>query len=336
MREAFVFSKSGMKSGNDDTFVSPERSALSAQVAPVLNSRMFDPSLVTYYSYRPLDRRWFYNDLQLLDRPGPAMQRVWGAENVGLYALPSGTGAGPAVWCHGLLPDYHAFRGSYGGYAFPFYDRRAGHGPFNLRLELVASLGAAYGQEIAAEDTFDAILCLLSARSYSMRFAEDLEDVFPHVPFPARHEVFQEAARIGREIRAVETFAREPRADYRPPAFVRVETQPRGALASVEYSDDGITLCEDGTGRIAGLPMSVWEFSVSGYRVLPRWLEARIGLPADLALVRGLRDICGRIAELIDLFAQADTVLEATLNESLTREALGLAPGGQDADDEPD
>jgi hypothetical protein len=37
------------------------------------------------------------------------------------------------------------------------------------------------------------------------------------------------------------------------------------------------------------------------------------GLPADLALLRELRDICGRIAELIDLFAEADIVLESTL-----------------------
>jgi hypothetical protein len=73
-------------------------------------------------------------------------------------------------------------------------------------------------------------------------------------------------------------------------------------------------------------------FSVSGYRVLPRWLEARIGLTADLALVRELRDICGRIAELIALFAEADNVLEATL----PRKALGFDVPGQDADDGPD
>jgi len=66
---------------------------------------------------------------------------------------------------------------------------------------------------------------------------------------------------------------------------------------------------------------------------VPRWLEARIGLPADLILVRELRDICGRIAELIDLFAQADIVLEATLKETLSREALGLAPIGQNEND---
>jgi hypothetical protein len=54
------------------------------------------------------------------------------------------------------------------------------------------------------------------------------------------------------------------------------------------------------------------------------WLEARVGLPADITFVRELRDICGRIAELIDLFADADNVLESTLHETLTREALGL------------
>ena len=46
-----------------------------------------------------------------------------------------------------------------------------------------------------------------------------------------------------------------------------------------------------------------------------------------------VRDICGRIAELIDLFAEADSVLDATLHETLTREALGFAPAGQDAND---
>jgi hypothetical protein len=80
----------------------------------------------------------------------------------------------------------------------------------------------------------------------------------------------------------------------------------------------------------------VWNFSVSGYRILPRWLEDRIGLTVDAAFVRELRDICGRIAELIDLFAEADIVLRATLPDTLIREALGLATIGRGADDGPD
>lgn len=179
------------------------------------------------------------------------------------------------------------------------------------------------------------MLCLLSARSYTRRFAEDLEDVFPHVPFPARHAVFEDAARIGQEIRAVETFAREPHAAYRRPGFARVVTQPSGAVAPVDYTNGGITLCSDGTGRVTGIPEVVWSFSVSGYRVVPRWIESRVGLPADLSLARELRDICSRIAELIDRFAEADIVLEATLGETLPREALGLDAGGQEEDGGP-
>lgn len=293
----------------------------------------FDVGHISQIGYRPLDRRSLYNHRAYGDFLRPDLQEVWGNQNVGLYALPNGTGAGPAAWCYGLLPDYHAFRGSYGGYAFPLQNRRPDINTPNLSAALIAAMSAAYGELVSAEDVFDAILCLLSAASYTLRFAEDLEDVFPHVPFPTQFTVFRDAVRLGREIKSIETFARQPAAAYLRHDFVRVTTEPRGAVALVEYEDGAITLCDNGTGRITGLPEAVWDFSVSGYRLVPRWLEARVGLPADFALVQELRDICGRIAELIDLFAQADIVLEATLHETLTREALGLVAVEQDPND---
>ncbi len=140
-------------------------------------------------------------------------------------------------------------------------------------MALVANLGAAYGVPVTPEHVFDAILCILSASSYTLRFAEDLEDTFPHVPFPARHAVFNEAVRVGSEIRAIETFARPPGAAYRRPAFARVETPPRGLVGTVDHTGGAIVLCADGSGRIVGIPEAVWSFAVSGYRVLPRWIE---------------------------------------------------------------
>src|SRR5258708_13045256 len=149
----------------------------------------------------------------------------------------------------------------------------------NISSALIASLSAAYGEPVAAANVFDAILCLLSATSYTLRFAEDLEDVFPHVPFPARHAIFEDAVRVGREIRAVEAFLRQPGEAYRRPDFVRVVSRPHGAVAPVEYTDGAITLCGEGTGRITGLPQEVWNLSVSGYRLLPPWLQAPAGFP---------------------------------------------------------
>ena len=53
---------------------------------------------------------------------------------------------------------------------------------------------------------------------------------------------------------------------------------------------------------------------MSGYRLLPRWLAARAGMKVDAALTRDIRDLVGRIGELIDLFARADSLLVEALD----------------------
>lgn len=327
LREAFAFTKSGMKSGNDGTFVSFNRAGLESQVAGADANHAYLADQETYYAYRPLDHRWFYNDAKLLNRRGPEMQRVWGDQNVGLYAMVGGTGLGTAAWCHCLIPDYHAFSGR-GGYAFPLYDRRPGHGPHNLKPELVAALSDAYGTEVTAEAVFDAILALLSATSYTTRFAEDLEDVFPHIPFPAQRAVFDAAAAVGAEIRAVETFARPPGEAWTK-GIALAQTAPSGKLRAIDPRDldeGSLALCADGSGTISPIPAEIWAFAVSGYRVVPRWLSAREGVDTTAAdFIPQLRDLVGRVGELIDLFVKADSLLVQTLDDPLSRDSLDLA-----------
>ena len=74
------------------------------------------------------------------------------------------------------------------------------------------------------------------------------------------------------------------------------------------------------------VPEQVWEFAVSGYRVLPRFLAARAGEALDAALQRAILDIAWRIEELLHWLGQADAVLEAALVAPLTGTELGLAP----------
>ena len=194
----------------------------------------------------------------------------------------------------------------------------------NIAQPLIDGLAATYGVEVTPEQVFDAILCLLSAQSYTLRFAEDLEDVFPHVPFPADHGGFTQAALLGASIRAAQTFdtVHTP-ADA---AFVRLTTAPtQGAvLHAAQPRQDRLTLCADGSGLVEGLPPALWAFEVSGYPVLRRWLEGRAGLPVDLALFDALRDVCARLADLISLCRQADTLLTNALTATLTRDALGM------------
>ena len=286
-----------------------------------------DATLPRLAAYRPLDRQWHYPHRRFNDRLRTDLANMWGGSNTCLFALPNGTGPGPGIWCHALYPDRHAFRGSYGGYAFPLFDRRRGGDQVNLAPTLLAGLAGAYGVPVAPQDVFDAILALLSATSYTTRFAEDLEDVFPHLPFPGDHAVFQDAAALGQDIRAVETFARPPTPAFLTPHLARLDTTPStGPLGAIEWDDGEIALRTDGTGRVSGIADAVWRFQVSGYRLLPRWLAARQGQPVDAELIQSFRDVTARIAELIDLFDRADTMLQRALHDTLSCESLGM-PG---------
>ncbi|PKQ10737.1 MAG: hypothetical protein CVT70_18040 [Alphaproteobacteria bacterium HGW-Alphaproteobacteria-1] len=349
LRECFDFAHSGVETKRDHLVYDISRAALTDRLqsfiaAPIAEAREtfneigartaaaaravpVDQTLIQPASYRPFDTRFHYRHVVYNDRLRPDLQEVWGAQNIGLFALPSSTGAGPGVWCHGNLPDRHAFRGSYGGYAFPLHDRRPASAGPNVSVVLLEGLAAAYGVAVTPEGVFDAILCLLSAQSYSLRFAEDLEDVFPHVPFPADHAVFVRAVQLGARIRAIQTFdPAHPPARCADPAFVRLATAPTpgGGLAPSAPEGDRMTLCADGSGQVEGLPAALWAFEVSGYPVLQRWLEGRVDHPVDLALFDAFRDICARVAEHIDLAAQADTILGEALGATLNRDVLGL------------
>jgi Type ISP C-terminal specificity domain/N-6 DNA Methylase len=351
LNECFVFSSSGVQSKRDHIVYAPTILKLERQIRSVVNAKQNDrdqlfnstgmnsaasaqnfgwqPKTGVLAIYRPFDRRFHYNDKKFNDRPRPDLQAAWGTSNLCLYAMPAGTGAGPAVWCHGLLPDYHAFRGR-GGYAFPLWDRRGGADAHNLNPTLLAGLIDAYGQKITPEQVFDCIHCLLSARSYTLDFAEDLEDVFPHIPFPAQHKVFLEAAALGAKIRAVETFTRAPNAEFMPANLCRFTTPPKGKIINPTYADSSFEFCEHGAGKATGIPAEIWHYAVSGYELLPRWINGRVGLDVDLALATELRDICGRIAELIDLTAKADKILAKTLKQVMGRAAIGLAPAASE------
>ena len=155
----FVFHRSGLQTKRDDFVYATRRNILEQRIAEYIRgpdseaqtafnetamrtwnnakAKGFHPERIAEAAYRPLDQRFLYKDDSFIDRPRPKLQEAWGRENKALYALPFATGEGPAVWCYCLFPDYHAFRGSYGGYAFPLRDHRPGHGPFNVSASLL-------------------------------------------------------------------------------------------------------------------------------------------------------------------------------------------------------
>lgn len=298
----------------------------------------FSLELIQKAVYRPLDIRYHYASNLFNYSLRPKCRSMWGSSNVALQSLRKETGVGPACWSHALFPDYHAFRGSYGGYIFPLWDRRRGPRAHNLNPDLLRALTAAYGRTVGPEETFHAVAALLSATSYTLRFADDLETAFPHVVFPAEAAVFSRAAEIGAEIVALETFARRPEPPFRT---ARLEGEATGAvldpprIGAAFLPDDqrpgfgAVALTERNAVRMTGVPERVFAFEVSGYRVLYNWLKAREGKALAEVQDEAL-DVAWRLNELLHWFDAADEVLQAALAAPLPRAALTVAGQGGD------
>ena len=140
----------------------------------------------------------------------PALKKVWGETNVCLFVLPSGTNAGPSAWCHGLYPDRHSFRGSYGGYAFPLHDRGPGHAQINLKPELIEGLSLAYNAPVASAGCVRRYARFAVGDQLHAALCRGLGGCFAAHPLPASKEVFDRAAAVGESIREIETFERAP------------------------------------------------------------------------------------------------------------------------------
>jgi GNAT superfamily N-acetyltransferase len=316
----------------------PERAATmfketrDRKVGPALQVP-FTESAIQQICYRPLDRRFLYNRREYVDFPKPALQIAWGPANICLIAPEDGAGRGPAVWCHGALPDQHSFRGSYGGWVFPLRRHAGGDSASFIHPNAIDGLGGVFAVSQEPHTIFDAILGLLSATSYTTRFAADLEDDFPHIPFPSDPEVFAEAAAIGATIRGLQTFSAQPSPASRTARLIGTASgltlavpPPSRAFLPDGTGSGSVLLLADGSLRVSPVAKRAWNFEVSGYRVLYRWLSAREGEALDATLLRGILDLVWRVTELYRLCDAADSVLDRAVADPLSRLDLGLPP----------
>jgi hypothetical protein len=72
------------------------------------------------------------------------------------------------------------------------------------------------------------------------------------------------------------------------------------------------------------VPLAAWEFQVSGYPVLYRWLKAREGDALDAAFTQDVLDLVWRLTEMVEVMGRADAVLASARSHPLTRGELNL------------
>ena len=248
-----------------------------------------DPLPPVRYGFRSFDRQWIIPDSRVINQPNPELWRSHSDKQLYLTA-PSDRSptAGPALSFTALIPDLHHYNGR-GGRVFPLWRDAAATTP-NLPPRLLEFLTAKYKTPVTAED-FVAYLAGVAANpAYTARFQPDLAQPGLRIPITARPKLFAQAVELGRRVIWLHTFGErfaDPKAD-RPPGPPRLpkERAPRipkdGAISDdagsmpdeIDYDETKRRLLI-GTGFIDNVPPAVWQYEVSGKRVLTQWFSYR-------------------------------------------------------------
>jgi hypothetical protein len=172
---------------------------------------------------------------------------------------------------------------------FPLWRDAAATQP-NLPPKLLNFLSKHYGTTVTAEDFLAYLAGVAAHPAYTLRFQHDLAQPGLRIPLTAEPSLFAKAVELGRRVIWLHTFGErfaDPKAK-RPPGTPRLPKRraPRipkdGAIPDdPESMPDEICYDESkhrlliGTGFIDNVPAAVWQYEVSGKRVLTQWFSYR-------------------------------------------------------------
>jgi len=164
----------------------------------------------------------------------------------------------------------------------PVYRDAAGTEP-NVTGGLLDKLGIAYGATLAAEDLAAYVYAVLGGQSYTGRFWNELATSSPRVPITKDGKTFVAAANLGRKLIWLHTYAERFRGEDRGDEVTQGNaTTIKGVSAAPAHYpetygyDASKREISVGDGRFGPVAAEVWEFEVSGLKVVQSWLGYRM------------------------------------------------------------
>ena len=232
------------------------------------------------YAYRALDRQHILADGRLMSRPRPDLWRVHSDRQLYLTSLlTKPLGRGPALVACADVPDLDHFSGRGAKDAIPLYrapdDREA-----NIAPGLLEQLPLA---NASAEDFVAYLYGALAHPAFATRFAAELGSRELRVPVTTDAALFREVHAVGCELLKLHTYhqrflAADDPHGVPPGAALCAKGVPLDENGCPEeFSHDAATrTLRVGEGEFAPVPVEVYEFEVSGLKVVQSWLRYRM------------------------------------------------------------
>ena len=248
-----------------------------------LLGRNAPPPRIERYAYRSLDRQWIFADSRLGDYLRPVLWRAHGQRQVYLTSLlTKSVGTGPAVTTCAAIPDLDHFSGRGAKDVIPLY-RTADASEANILPGLLELLRQTYKRKVGPEDFLAYVYGILAQPAFTRRFQEELERRQLRVPITKDAALFGKVRAIGARLLWLHTYGqrfvpagrqrgRVPRGAAR--CTKAVPGDPEGYPERFEYNEATRTL-HVGAGEFRPVAPEVFDFEVSGLKVVQSWLKYR-------------------------------------------------------------
>lgn len=276
-----------MKESGDRTIALEQVDLFDNKILPALNTLSKDEKIQTIikYAYRSFDRQYLLADNRLISRPRPPL---WLAHSdhqlylTSLFSIP--LDVGPALCVCSEIPDLDCFRGSYGAKAaIPLY-RDAECTQPNVLPGILEMLNKAFQLKLTPEDFAGYVYGILAQPEYTRRFADELAGKEIRVPLTKDKKLFSKVSEFGKELIWLHTYGERLYDASHPKGKIpKGKTQCVKAVSGQEnhypneysYDEHNKTL-HVGDGEFASVSRDVWEFEVSGLKVVQSWLGYRM------------------------------------------------------------
>ena len=237
------------------------------------------------YGYRPFDRAVAIADARVNYSLRPDLYNALSSDNIFFTSLMSHPlGKGPGILCFNCLPDMHNFRGSFGGKdVMPLYRDATKDNP-NINHKLLEKLSKHFNQILTAEDIAAYCYAILTNRNFVERYWDELDRRKPvRIPITKDKKLFNQGVKLGKKLIWLHTFGTRfstaitgnKKLDGVAKCIVAISGGETQYPESFEYKPTAKEV-HIGRGRFGPISPEVWNYAVSDYQVVKKWLEFRM------------------------------------------------------------
>jgi hypothetical protein len=237
------------------------------------------PPSIVRYMFRSFDRQYCIYDDRVGTYIKPVLSDTHSEQQLFITTLFSDAmGNGPAVTAAATVPDIHYFCGRGGRDVLPLYRDAEAVEP-NITAGLLETLSSAYGFAVNPEGLAGYIYATLAGQSYSQRFWNELATPEPRVPLTKDGGRFKTASALGQRLIWLQTYAVKMRTatqgDHIPKGMAKSLTPITSYPEDFAY-DPASEQIRVGSGYFGPVSQAVWDFEVSGLKVVQSWLAYRM------------------------------------------------------------